>query len=101
MEQYPTEVQVTPPHRGPPPHTDKLQDITINTTVPYPTTKYKHSNESNKAFTLAMFEERYPQEAWIRVFTYGSAARAVWRGGAGVHRFPDGQKHSEAIPAGL
>ena len=71
MEQYPTEVQVTPPHRGPPPHTDKLQDITINTTVPYPTTKYKHSNESKKAFTLAMREKRYPQEAWIRVYTAG------------------------------
>jgi hypothetical protein len=35
MEQYPTKVQVTPPpHCGPPPRTDKLQDITINTTVP-------------------------------------------------------------------
>jgi hypothetical protein len=32
-EQYQIEVQVTPPHSGPQPHTDKQQDISINTTV--------------------------------------------------------------------
>jgi hypothetical protein len=60
-EQYSTEAQVITPHCGPPPHTDKLQDITINTTVPYLTTKDEHSNELKRALTLAMHEERYPK----------------------------------------
>jgi hypothetical protein len=55
-KQYPTEVQVSPP----PSHTDKLQNIIINTTVPYLTTKDKHSDQSRKALTFAMLDERYP-----------------------------------------
>jgi hypothetical protein len=54
-------VEVTPPDCGPPPHTDKLWDITINTTVPYLTTKDKHSDESKRALTLAMLNEGYPK----------------------------------------
>jgi hypothetical protein len=60
-KQYPIEVEVTPPDSGPPPHTDKLWDITINTTVPYLTTKDKHSDESKRALTLAMLNEGYPK----------------------------------------
>jgi hypothetical protein len=49
-----------------------------------------------------MLEERYRQEAWIRIFTDGTATRAVWRGGAGVHiNFPDGQNHLEVVSTGL
>jgi hypothetical protein len=64
-EQYPTEGQVTPPHSGPPPHTDKLQDITINNKVPYLTTKDEHSDKSRRALILAILDKRYPYEVYI------------------------------------
>ena len=96
------EVEVTPPDCGPPPWINKLQDITIHTTVPNLTTKDEHSDVSKRALTLAMLEDRYPQEAWIRAFTDGSATNAVWRGGAGVYiTFPDGQRQCQAISTGL
>ncbi|KAK7095608.1 hypothetical protein V1264_004997 [Littorina saxatilis] len=49
-----------------------------------------------------MLDERYPQEAWMRVFTDGSATDAVKRGGAGVYiQHPSGEWQAEAIPTGL
>ncbi|KAK7093388.1 hypothetical protein V1264_007152 [Littorina saxatilis] len=49
-----------------------------------------------------MLEERYPQEAWIRVYTDGSATEAVKNGGAGVYvQYPSGEGQAEAIPTGL
>ena len=49
-----------------------------------------------------MLEERYPQEAWIRVYTDGSATDAVKSGGAGVYiQYPSEEKQAEAIPTGL
>ena len=102
QEQLPREVEVIQPDSGPPPWIDKLRDITIHTTVPHLTTKDEHSDVSKRALTLAMLEERYPQEAWIRAYTDGSATNAVWRGGAGVYiQFPDGRRQARAIPTGL
>ena len=49
-----------------------------------------------------MLEEKYPQEAWIRVYTDGSATNAVLRGGAGVYiQYPCGREQKEALPTGL
>ena len=39
---------------------------------------------SKQALTLAMIDEQYPSEAWIHVYTDGSATNAVKNGGAGV-----------------
>lgn len=47
----------------------KLHKIATKTTVPHLTTK---EDVSQKALTLAMMEERYPQKARIRGYTDGS-----------------------------
>ena len=102
QEHLPREVEPAHPDRDPPPWINKLRDITIHTTVPHLTTKDEHSDVSKKALTLAMLEERYPQEAWIRAYTDGSAMNAVRRGGAGVYiQFPDGRRQAKAVPTGL
>ena len=54
-----------------------------------------------QSLTLAMIAERYPQEAWIHVFTDGSAAIAVTNGGAGILvHFPGEQKTSASMAIG-
>jgi len=98
----PTQVQVPTPSLHLPPWKQRTGNITICTTVPHLTTKDEHSDVSKRALTLAMLEERYPQEAWIRVYTDGSATDAIQRGGAGVYiQFPDGQWQAAAVPTGL
>ena len=48
-----------------------------------------------------MIAERYPQEAWIHVFTDGSATNAVTNRGAGILvHFPGGQKVSASVAVG-
>ena len=48
-----------------------------------------------------MTDERYPQEAWIHVFTDGSATNAVTNGGAGILvHFPGGQKATANMAVG-
>ncbi|KAK7113996.1 hypothetical protein V1264_000134 [Littorina saxatilis] len=85
-----------------PPWEDRQGNLDIQTSVPYLTTKDEQSNATKKALTLAMLEERYPQEAWIRVYTDGSATEAVKNGGAGVYvQYPSGERQAEAIPTGL
>ena len=85
-----------------PPWKDRLKNIRIEATVPYLTAKDEQSSVAKKTLTLAMLEERYPQEAWIRVFTDGSATDAVRNGGAGVYiQFPSGETQTEAKPTGL
>nr|KAG5689418.1 hypothetical protein BaRGS_017936 [Batillaria attramentaria] len=80
QERLPREVEPARPGSDPPPWINKLCDVTIHTTVPHLTTKDDHSDVSKRALTLAMLEERYPQEAWIRAYTDGSATNAVRRG---------------------
>ena len=41
-------------------------------------------NNVKQSLSLAMTAERYPQEAWIRVYTYGSATNAMANGVAGI-----------------
>ena len=54
-----------------------------------------------QSLTLAMIAERYPQKAWIHVFTDGSATKAVTNGGAGILvHFPGGQKVSASMAVG-
>ncbi|KAK7101730.1 hypothetical protein V1264_020067 [Littorina saxatilis] len=85
-----------------PPWKNNLENVSIQTTVPHLTTKDEQSDVQKKVPTLAMLNERYPQEAWMRVFTDGSATDAVKRGGAGVYiQHPSGEWQAEAIPTGL
>ena len=102
QEKLPAQVQAQTPSHEPPPWEERIENVNIRTTVPHFTTKDEHSDESKKALTLAMLEEKYPKEAWIRVYTDGSATDAVWRGGAGVYiEYPNGQWQAEAVPTGI
>ena len=48
-----------------------------------------------------MIAERYPQEAWMHVFTDGPATNAVTNGGAGILvHFPGRQKASASMAVG-
>ena len=79
----------------------KTTNMEINTSIPFFTSKEDHNDLSKKALTMSMLEERYPREAWIRIYTDGSATDAVRRGGAGVYiQFPNGRRQAEAIPTG-
>ena len=85
-----------------PPWKESPDNITIETTIPHLAAKDEQSNVAKKTLTLAMLEEKYPQEAWTRVFTDGSATDAVRHGGAGVYiQYPSGETQAEAKPTGL
>lgn len=99
--ELPRQVEPQNPAAEPPPWRGKHLNLTINTTVPHLPAKDECSDAMKKTLTLAMLEERYPQEAWIHIYTDGSAADAVRRGGAGVYiKFPDGQLKTSATPTG-
>ena len=53
-----------------------------------------------QSLTLAVIAERCPQEAWIHVFTDGSATNAVTSGGAGILVHFPGQKVSASVAVG-
>ena len=50
-------------------------------------------DNTKRTQTLAMICEQYPQEAWTRVYTHGSATNVFQNGGAGIDiYFPNGSK---------
>ncbi|CAC5377612.1 unnamed protein product [Mytilus coruscus] len=55
-----------------------------------------------KTLTMSMFEDEYPSDSWVRVYTDGSATNATTKGGAGIYiKYPYGDQQSEAIPTGI
>ena len=85
----------------PEPWVTDITDIKVHTTVPSLSDGDTQDDTEQQSLTLAMIAERYPQEAWIHVFTDGSATNAVTNGGAGVLvHFPGGQKVSASAAAG-
>ena len=80
-----------PPDMSEPWVTD-ITDVKVHTTVPSLSDGETQDDMTKQSPTLAMIAERYPQEAWIHVFTDGSATNAVTNGGAGILvHFPGGQ----------
>ena len=76
-------------------------DIEVHTTVPYLISGDERDDTAKRALTLAMIDERYPQEAWTHVYTDGSATRAVADGGAGILiTFPDGETTGCSVATG-
>jgi ribonuclease HI len=101
-EELPETIQPPTVTMDNPPWESALRKATIQTTVPGITAKDEQSSVARKALTLAMLEETYPRESWIRVFTDGSSTKAVKNGGAGVFiQFPSGEWKAEARPTGL
>ena len=85
----------------PEPWVTDITDIKVHTTVPSLSDGDTQDDTAKQSLTLAMIAERYPQEAWIHVFTDGSATNAVTNGGAGILvHFPGGQKVSASVAVG-
>ena len=86
-----------PPHMSEPWVTD-ITDIKVYTTVPSLSDGDTQDDTMKQSLTPSMIAERYPQEAWIHVFTDGSATNEVINGGASILvRFPGGQKVSASM----
>ena len=89
-----------PPDMSEPWVTD-ITDIKVHTTVPSLSGGDTQDDTVKQSLALAMIAERYPQEAWIHVFTDGSATNVVTNGGAGILvHFPGGQKASANMAVG-
>ena len=89
-----------PPDMSEPWETD-INDIKVHTTVPSLSDGDTQDDTAKQSLTLAMTAERYPQEAWIHVFTDGSATNAVTNREVGILvHFPEGQKVSESMAVG-
>ena len=85
----------------PEPWVTDISDIKVHTTVPSLSDGDTHDDTVKQSLTLAKIAERYPQKAWIHVFTDGSATNAVTNTGAGIlAHFPGGQKVSASVAAG-
>ena len=85
----------------PEPWVSDITDIKVYTTVPSPSDGDTQDDTVKQSLTLAIIAERFPQEAWIHVFTDGSATNAVTNGGAGILvHFPEGQKVSASVAVG-
>ena len=101
QDKLPTKVEPVQTTSEQPPWDDVYGKIEICCTVPQLNSKDEANIISQKALTLEMIEEKYPQEAWTHVYTDGSATNAIYNGGAGVFaRFADGTTRSDAIPTG-
>ena len=61
-----------------------ITDSKVHTTVHSLSGGDTQDDTVKQSLTLAMIAERYPQEAWIHVFTDGSATNAVTNGVAGI-----------------
>ena len=78
-----------------------ITDIKVHTTFPFLSDGDTQDDTVKQSLTLAMIAERYPQEAWVHVFTDGSATNAVTNRGAGILiHFPEGQKVSAVVAVG-
>ena len=85
----------------PEPWVTDITEIKVHTTVPSLSDGDTQDDTVKQSLTLAMIAERYPQEAWIHVFTDGSAMNVVTNGGAGVLvHFKGGQKVSASVAVG-
>ena len=81
--------------------TSENKRLTICPTLPQVNPGATQGPAVKCALTRALIDESYPGEAWVQVYTDGSATQAVTDGGAGVYlRYPDGQTETVAMPTG-
>ena len=76
--------------------------MTINSTLKGVKTKMDNQNDLQKrTAALSLIDEEFPRDLWIRVYTDGSAERAIQNGGAGVLiEYPDHTSETISIPTG-
>ena len=74
---------------------------TIRCTIPGILYKEDQSGPVMKALTLEYIQEHFPRDTWTRVYTDGSADKAVRNGGAGVYiQYPEGEEEQISTPTG-
>ena len=74
------------------------RSLQINTTVSLISPGDPQNNTIMRSLTAAMTAQRYPEEAWVHVYTDGSATDSVTSEGA--VRFPKGEVQPASIPPG-
>ena len=83
------------------PWTNSLTNLSICTEVPQVGQTEDQDELTKRNLTLAMIDDIYPREAWIHVYTDGSATNAVMNGGAGVLICtPEGERQELGAPTG-
>ena len=96
-----TEVLPLLTHKERDPWDTSTTNITIRTSVPGIVPGDNQSDDVKRSLTLATIVENHPEEAWIHVYTDGSATNAVSDGGAGVNIvYPDGNRSAICLPTG-
>ena len=75
-----------------------ITNIKVHTTVSSLSCGHTQDDKVRKSLTLAMVAERYPQEAWIHVFSDGSTNNSVANRGSGILIFSGGQKATVSWP---
>ena len=73
----PTRVEPIQLKSDQPPWEDVYGNIDIRCTVPQLNSKGEASTVLQKALTLEMIEDKYPQEAWTQVYTDWSATNTL------------------------
>ena len=73
----------------------------IYTSIPGTGSADEQCDTVRRNLTLEVIDHKYPQEAWIHVYTDGSAVSAVNNGGAGISiRYPEGNTETSNLPTG-
>ena len=89
-----------PPETSEPWVTD-ITDIKVHATVPSLSGGDTQDDTVKQSLTLALTAERYPEEAWIHVFTDESATKMVTNREARILvHFPGGQKATASMAVG-
>ncbi|KAK7474426.1 hypothetical protein BaRGS_00034309 [Batillaria attramentaria] len=93
----PTKTLAPTLHRSKPWESNDNLKLTISTSVPHVTSEDTQSESVKCALTKALIDEKYPGEAWVQVYTDGSATQAVSNGAGAFIRYPDGHPNRKAL----
>ena len=76
--------------------------IEIRKTVPGVYSIKEQNEVEKRTAAMATIEDSYPEGAWTRVYTDGSATDATHNGGAGIYiQYPNAERDSISIPTGI
>ena len=86
---------------APTPPWEEVPNIIIHSHITNIESKSKYLDLELKELTCTYLDKNFPGEEWIRVYTDGSAEKAVANGGSGVYiEMPDQKTIESFIPTG-
>ena len=86
---------------APTPPLEEEPNIIIHSHITNIESKSKYLDLELKELTCTYLDKNFPGEEWIRVYTDGSAEKAVANGGSGVYiEMPDQKTIESSIPTG-